>query len=187
MKKIILTFAMVACYMSLIHAQVHFGIKGGVSFENFKLKGNDYALSNSSGWHVGALLQFKVPVVGIGLQPELLYTAKKANVNSANVNSETNRIHYFEVPVNVLWKFNLVVVRPYLQAGPYFSYAVDSKGGLFHAHVNKFDWGVGLGAGVELWKLQLSGRYAWGMQNISKENNFKLRNNTFNVSLAFLF
>ena len=184
MRWAILTFMMIACYMNFVHAQFHFGIKGGVSFENFKLADarNEFTLSNSSGWHVGALFQFKVPVIGIGLQPELLYAAKKANVNG-----ETNYIHYLEVPVYVLWKFNLVVIRPYLQAGTYFSYAIDSMCRLFHSNIDEFDWGVGLGVGVELWKLQLSGRYAWGLQNISKENSLKLRNNTFNVSLAFLF
>jgi len=185
MKKIILVMVMMACYLSQINAQVHFGLKAGLNFDNFKMKNvkiDPPTLKNSSGWQAGALLQFKVPVVGLGVQPELLYTVCKTNIDQA-----TNKIHYFEVPVNLQWGLNLLLVRPYLQGGPYFGYALKSDGTWFEDKINKFDWGIALGAGVEVWKLQLSGRYQWGLQNVTKVTDFDLKNRRFNLSLGFLF
>ena len=184
MKKIFLIIIVLACSFSHADAQFHFGLKAGLNFDNFSYKHarETLTLDNSIGWQAGALLQFKVPIVGLGVQPELLYTVKKAKVGD-----ESNSIHYFEVPVNAFWSFNLIVVRPYLMAGPYFSYAVDFSGDVFKSQVEKFDWGIGLGAGAEIWKLQIGARYSWGLQNVSNVSEFEMKNNTFTLSLAFLF
>ena len=183
MKKIVLIVMMAFC-MSQIDAQVRFGIKGGVNFENFNYKHarEELTIDNSIGWQAGALLQFKIPVVGMGVQPELLYTVRKAEVDN-----KSNSVHYFEVPLNVQWGFDLVIIRPYVMAGPYFGYAVQFNGDVFKSHIDKFDWGVGLGAGVELWKFQLGARYSWGLQNVSGMEEFEMKNNTFTVSLALMF
>ena len=188
MKRRIVLVVMMACCMSQVDAQVRFGIKGGVNFENFSYKNaqEELTIDNSVGWQAGALLQFKIPVVEIGVQPELLYTVKKADVKDG-VKNESNSIHYFEVPLNVQWGFNLAFIRPYVMAGPYFGYAVEFGGDVFKSHIDRFDWGIGLGAGIELWKLQLGARYSWGLQNVSGVKEFEMKNNTFTLSLALLF
>ena len=188
MKKVILSIMMMACFTSLINAQIKFGIKGGVNFENFKLEDarNQLTLDNAIGWQAGILLQAKIPGIGLGVQPELLYTAKKADIKIIQGSNETNSIRYLEVPLNVLWSINLVVVRPYLIGGPYFCYALKSEGSVFETQINKFDWGIGLGGGVEIWKLQLGARYSWGLQDVSKAD-FELKNNKFTLSLGILF
>ena len=186
MKKIILVVVVMACYLSQINAQVNFGIKGGVNFDKFKFDEDakkQLTLENVSGWQAGALLQIKIPVIGVGVQPELLYTVSKTNIDS-----KENSIHYFEVPVNLQWGLNLAVVRPYLQGGPYFGYALKCEGDKFKDHINKIDWGVALGAGIDIWKFQLSCRYQWGLHNVSNEADFKeLKNNKLSLSLGFLF
>ena len=181
MKRVILVMIVLACWTGLTNAQIRFGIKGGLNYDNFHFSSakNDLQLDNSTGWHAGALLQFKVPIIGIGLQPELLYTVKKSDVNE-----KSNSVGYFEVPVNLRWGFNLLVVKPYLLAGPYFSYATNLKGDTFKDKIERFDWGVGLGGGVEIWKLQLGFRYAWGLQNVSSVSEFKMKNRTFSASLG---
>ena len=183
MKKIILVAMFAVCYLNLMNAQVLFGIKGGFNYDNFLLKDskNELSISNSSGWQAGILLQVKIPEIGAGVQPELIY-----KVVNADVKDESNSIHYFQVPVNLFKSFNLGVIRPFLEAGPYFGYAVQLDGETFKHKINKFDWGIGLGAGVELSKLQLGARYSWGLQDVSKEE-FELKNNIFSLSLAILF
>lgn len=185
MKKISLAVLIAACSISQIIAQVHFGLKGGVNFENFEIK-NDIdgglTLENSTGWQIGALLQVKIPGTGAGIQPEILYTVCKAKVDD-----EVNSIRYFEVPLNLRLGFNLFLVRPYLSGGPYFGYAVQLDGDIFQSQINKFNWGVGLGGGAEIWKFQMDARYSWGLQNVSGVEQFELKNNRFTLSLAFLF
>ena len=112
MKRIILAIVMTAC-ISQISAQVRFGLKGGVNFENFNLKneansGAGLAIDNSTGWQAGALLQVKIPGLGVGVQPELLYTVLKANVDD-----QANSVQYFEVPINLRLGLNLLLVRPF--------------------------------------------------------------------------
>ena len=183
MKRIIVAILMTACFAGQINAQFRFGLKGGVNFDNIKIKdAPSLKVENSTGWQAGALFQVKIPGVGLALQPELLYT-----VSNVNVNQEKNGIHYFEVPVNLQLGLDLVVLRPYLQAGPYFGYALKTDGERFKDNINKFDWGVGLGGGLEIWKLQFDARYSWGLQNVSSMKEFEMKNNRFTVSLGIMF
>ena len=186
MKKIILVIALMVGYMSQTDAQIKFGLKAGLNFDKFSPKNarQDLKFKNSTGWQAGALLKINVPVIGIGVQPELLYTVKKTNVDS-----KSNSIHYFEIPVNLRWELNLLLIKPFLMGGPYFGYAVNTTGKVFNAddaNIDKTDWGIGLGGGVEVWKLQLGARYSWGLQDVAVKD-FKIRNNTFSASVAYFF
>ena len=188
MKKIILSVVVVACFLSQTNAQIKFGIKGGVTFDNFNYKDakEELKIGNSTGWQAGALLKVKVPVIGIGIQPELLYTVRKAQVTDGGGKDATNTINYLEVPVNLQWGPDLVLLQPYLMFGPYFSYAFNIKGEELKDKLNKSDWGVSLGAGLDVWKLQVAARYSWGLQDVGVKD-FKLKTNSFKVSLGILF
>ena len=96
MRKLIAVIMIMACWMSNADAQIKFGIKGGVNFADFNYTAEDFKLKNTTGWQAGALLQIKIPAIGIGIQPELLYTVKKADIAK-----ETNSLSYFEVPLNI--------------------------------------------------------------------------------------
>jgi len=183
MKKIILAILVTACSISQINAQFKFGLKAGANFNNVKVKEAPATLKvdNLTGWQAGALLQIKIPAVGIAVQPELLYTARKFKIDE-----EKSGINYFEVPINLQLGLNLVLLRPYLQAGPYFGYVLNADGENFKDKIDKFDWGIGLGGGLEIWKLQLDARYSWGLQNVSAKD-FQIKNNRFTLSLAYLF
>jgi len=182
MKKTVLAMMIMACYVSQINAQVDFGLKGGINYANFKFKDAGVDVSEATGWLAGALLQIKIPVIGVGVRPELLYTTFRGKVDNA-----PHSIHYLQVPVNVFKSFGLLVIRPYVQAGPYFSYAVHVDGKAFKDHIKEFDWGIGLGGGVQVWRLQLDARYSWGLQNVSSVKDFKMKNNVFSLSLGYLF
>ena len=185
MKKIILALVMMAFCMSRIDAQIHFGIKGGVNFDGFSYRdAQNLTLEKSTGWQAGALLLIKIPKIGIGVQPELLYTVSRA---TASNNRELNAIHYFEVPINLHLGLDLKFIRPYFQLGPYFGYALKTDGSLFRERIDKTDWGIGLGAGLDLWKFQFCARYSWGLHNVAKVSDFELKNKKFTLSLGFLF
>ena len=185
MKKHILAGLMMTLLVAQASGQISFGLKAGLNFDVFKFENakSQINLDNASGWHAGALLLVKVPVIGIAVQPELLYMVSKANIDS-----EDNKIHYFEVPVNLQWGLDLPLIRPFIQGGPYFGYALQAEGAKLKDNIEKFDWGIALGAGIDVWKLQLSACYSWGLHELSKDvSEFKLKNNRFNLSLGFLF
>jgi len=187
MKRIILAVVVTACFASQINAQFHFGLKGGLNFANFKIEQSikqakdQVTIENSTGWQAGALLQIKIPVIGLAFQPELLYTVRKVDMDQ-----KAHGIHYFEVPVNLQFGLDLKVLRPYLQAGPYFGYALKTDGEHFE-NISKLDWGAGIGGGLEIWKFQLDARYSWGLQDVSSVKEFEIKNNRFTVSLGILF
>lgn len=155
-------------------AQFKFGVKGGLNFTNFN-SAKDF--DNSTGWHLGLVSQVSIPVVGLGLQPELLYTVAKSGEGSIN---------YIQIPINIRYQLIPGPIRPIILAGPYFSYASNFSG-VFNGNTQRLDWGLGLGAGVEIWKIQFAGRYSWGLQNISKADDVNIKNNAFTLSLAYFF
>jgi hypothetical protein len=185
MKKILLILV-AFMFTGSIYAQLRFGIKAGVNFSEFNSKAQILQTNEGGGtaWQVGLASQFKIPLVGIGIQPELLYSVNRGKDNS---------IGYFTVPVNLRWQpLPIPLIKPVILAGPYFGYAVNFKG--FESikdDIKRLDWGIGLGGGVEIWKLQIEGRYNWGLQNLGKDikemNGSSLKNNVFTLSAIYFF
>ncbi|MDR2293527.1 MAG: porin family protein [Prevotellaceae bacterium] len=184
MKKII--FITLIAFVSFeTSAQFKLGIKGGWDFENFNISGNvgnQLKKDKSTSWNLGAVAQF--PLTGnLHLQPEVLYSTQKSTLNSGNAKTEY-KMSYFKIPVNLLYKFNIPVVNPYISFGPYLGYIVN-RNDISKNTIKKTDWGISVGAGVEFLGFQLSANYNWALQNISDVSNIKWKNNKFNVSVAF--
>ena len=114
------------------------------------------------------------------------------------------KMNYLQLPVNLQWGVDLVLFCPFIMVSPYIGYAI-AKGDGFKdvgwSNLNKFEYGVGLGAGLDIWKFQVSGRYCWDLGTMSDfkgdnfgegvEDAFKALNNGknrgFELSIAFLF
>ncbi|MDR0420310.1 MAG: PorT family protein [Prevotellaceae bacterium] len=186
MKKILFITLILVASLEASAQQFRFGIKGGWDFENFDIGGkigNQLKNDKSTAWNVGAVGQ--VHLVGsLYLQPELLYSTQKNTMIDTEKAKAKHKVSYFQVPVSLLFKFGMPVVNPYLSCGGYFGYAIDRNNTAKHS-LKKTDWGARVGAGVEIWKLQVSANYNWALQNISDISDIKWKNNKFNVSVAF--
>lgn len=156
-------------------AQVHYGFIGGATFSSAKPK--EWKITENTMYHAGASVQFCLPA-GFSIQPSLLYQVKSSHIPSIeNVPSVEGyeawkafdySVGYLEVPVSIQWGPDLLIMRPYVELVPFVGYALNNK---FDdgTEVSKNDWkslkrweyGVGLGAGLEVWRLQLSARYNW--------------------------
>ncbi|MDR1593635.1 MAG: PorT family protein [Prevotellaceae bacterium] len=179
MKRILLILIAVSLVGS-IHAQLRFGVKAGVNFSKFNSK-EQILQTEGAAWQAGLAAQFKIPLIGLGIQPELLYSVNKGKDNS---------IGFFTVPINLRWQpLPIPFIKPIILVGPYFGYAVNFKGfDTFKNDIKRFDWGIGLGGGVEIWKLQIEGRYNWGLQNMGERvKNFDLKSNVFTLSAIYFF
>jgi len=195
MKKIVISA--IALFFALnLSAQSHWGIKAGVNLPS-DLKVNSSAAIESAwkgrtGWHAGLLLQLNIPVVGLSIQPELQYSTTKYEVAGTNYNMEFGHL---ELPVNIEWGIDLLLLRPFVVAAPYINYGVTYGGEWIKnkdVDWNDFGYGFGLGAGIEIWRLQIMGKYNWALGNLSKVktedwglNKSKLNN--FQLSVAILF
>ena len=109
------------------------------------------------------------------------------------------------LPVSVQWGPDLLVARPFLDVTPYVGYSLSNKikadvAGLEEVVKggNGLDYGLGLGAGINVWKLQAIVRYNWNFGLLGKLDDFKdlgigdfkTENDTYGgvtVSVAYFF
>lgn len=173
----------------------HFGVIGGLTFS--KANVSEIKNLNYTGFHAGVAYQLDLPL-GFSIQPELVYQQRGAKYNDPAKNMS---VGFIELPVNIQWGPDLVLFRPYLMLSPYVGYAVMNRrydpvntNVLLKNQwdgVNRFEYGVGLGIGVEIWKFQLSGKYCWSLGNVFDrkiENLFDdAKFGGFQLSLAILF
>jgi hypothetical protein len=177
----------------VVGAQGRFGLVAGTNYTSFKPESATIeTIKSASGFHAGIAYQVRVPFVGLAMQPELLYSQKSFEAENGTT-SETYTMNYVELPINIQWGINLLLLRPFVFASPYASYAVSKSGELSDVawdDLNRFDYGVGLGAGVEIWKFQISGKYNWSMKSFDSNDHLEFGNakfNGFQLSLALLF
>lgn len=193
MKKLFLGLAVAAS--SLVFAQekakstspVAFGVKAGLNVST--ISGGD---SNGKAGFYGGLFA-NIPVASsFSVQPEVLYNgvgAKADGLEDLKVN-----LSYISVPV--MFQYN-ATPEFYLEAGPQFSFLVDSKFKYQSAsvdandYIKSFDFGIGIGAGYFFTpNIGVNARYVAGVTDIGKEvagAQPEGKNNVFQVGLAYKF
>ncbi len=178
-------------------AQGRFGIKGGLNFNSLKdvSQSVDDTWSKQTGHHIGLTYQAKIPFIGLGIQPELLFERRRSENSMGN----TVNMDYLTLPINVQIGLDLLLFRPFIMAGPYLSYAIGKGDMLANVpwdDINRLDYGYMLGAGVDIWRLQVSGKYMWGQgklqdagsQPLLDGNSFdKAKMEGFHLSVAWMF
>lgn len=171
MKRIVLALTAMLLLLSVsASAQVRFGVTGGLGFN--KTNFTDVATEKDPvGWHAGAALSIDLPA-GFTIQPALQYHQKGAFVSKGI----TQKMGYVELPVSFQWGPDLLIFRPFVDVTPFVGYAVDNEtvaelsvADIDIASLNLENWdgkerleyGLGLGGGIEVWRLQFVARYIW--------------------------
>ncbi len=141
-------------------------ILGGSFFKNF------------TGYHIGAGIRTD-SWNGFKLQPELLY-----NVRGTRVDDLTNwKMSYLEMPINLQWGLDLVILRPYLQVAPCIGYNFSNSisnteaGGALEkvtSSANRFEYGLSVGGGLDLMNMiQLSLTYNWNFGQVADLSEYQ--------------
>ncbi len=198
MKRFTLITLLMLILSTAAFSQAKIGIKGGLNFNSYKdvTENVNTTWNNSTGYHFGMTFQTKVPFIGLGLQPELLFVRKGVE----NLNSPSNNFHldYLTLPINVQIGLDLILFRPFVMVSPYISYAI-GKGEMLENtswdNLNRFDYGYGLGVGLDIWKLQITGKYNWGIGKLQNASSTDINGQTlknakfegFQLSVAIMF
>jgi hypothetical protein len=183
------------------HAQLSFGIKGGLNISSVKFSGDFLNAGNVTGFHIGPLVELMVPYTGIGLDAAILYSQKGLYSSQGGGLARKQNIStdYIDIPVNVKWKVGIPLIKGYLSAGPYASICVSGADvwdipGTVKAEVEAKTFGAGLnfGAGVEVFgSLQVGFTYGLGLTNdysASKLNDIANgKSNLMSITAALLF
>lgn len=181
MRKFIVTAALLLGLTAITaEAQIKFGIKGAFTYTSLNLKEatwNDM-VDSKTGYNFGAALNIDLPL-GFAIQPEVAYiqtgTQMEFDVPIIGKQSVDLNIGSLEVPVGIQWGIRLGPVRPFVQCVPYLSIPLAHTMKLNDKTLelenndelwSKVNGGVGVGFGLDVWKLQLSCRYKWDLGNI---------------------
>lgn len=158
---------------------IRVGAVGGLTSSETSVKSFD--TKTISAYHAGVALQ--IPLIGkLSIQPELLYQVKGSSFNTEGgtlggwAGSMDIKNGYLELPVQIQWGPDLLLFRPYVLAEPFLGYQLNSKVNnselkSLESGMNRLEYGLGVGFGIELWRLQLSAKYYWNYGNLYKDGS----------------
>jgi len=169
--------------------EYHYGIVAGQNVATIKSKDGS-SQDVITGWMGGLAFQVVWPK-GFVVQPEVLYSQKGCIFSNSGIKYDIN---YLEVPVRVMYRLHMAEVKPFVFAAPYGAYTikvVPENENLIEEdfppdQIKKMDFGIGVGGGFDVWKIQLSFKYSWGFAQVV-DKSIGIRNKVFTVSAGFLF
>lgn len=126
MKKIISVLMVAVCLMMAApaQAQLHFGVKGGLNISKLSFSKDAFKGDNKTGFFVGPMAEFTLPIIGIGADVAALYSQTDLGADG----EKTMKLKTFAVPVNLKWSFGLgSMLGAYIAAGPQFDFNIGNK------------------------------------------------------------
>ena len=145
----------VCAFMALpAQAQLQFGVKGGVNVSKVKYDDGIFASDNMAGFFVGPMVDFTIPIIGLGVDGALLFSQRGIKANNSGV-KQTG----LDIPINLKYTIGLGnILGIFVAAGPDFYF--DFQGGNKFYKKEKATVGINVGAGVKLIKhIQLGINY----------------------------
>ena len=203
MRKIFL----IACFilgLQATYSQIDFGIKGGINYNSKSIKDvSDDVFSGAkskTGFHAGVWSRFKLPLVGLYIRPEVVYTQLSNEVvfTSSNIESKTTSYDFQKIDIPILVGKKVFKVAQ-IFVGPSFQYILDGDfdaNDISEVNSDGFSLGLQFGAGVELGKLGLDVRWERALSdtesslidnNTSESINFDTRVNQIIIGLSYKF
>jgi hypothetical protein len=208
MKRILgLLFVISLLAVAPAQAQLKFGVKAGTNLtgspSNIKniedLKG--LSAEGTTGFFVGPMAKFTIPVLGLGLEADVLYSRTGTKVAGEEVNKNS-----IEIPVYLRYDFALPLISkvavPFIAVGPQFGYAFGSTDEMTDwgkYEYKKSNMSLNLGAGaILLSKIQLHVNYNIALGKTSElqgigglwegaSSVMDSKTNTWQISAAYLF
>ncbi|MCD8317993.1 MAG: porin family protein [Paraprevotella sp.] len=195
------------CLVSLLwvtpaHAQFKWGLEGGVNLSKVNVTGDGhlFSSSNRTGWFVGPKVQVTMPIIGLGLDASILYSQKYMKLESNGEASSNKSMPYIEIPINLRYNYGFSsLAGVYVATGPQYSWYVGSRNLIFSGESigslerSTFSWNVGAGVNL-LSHFQLGVTYNIALGETGQLDGvrdaiktFNVRNNTWQVRLAYLF
>lgn len=201
MRKIVLVLCFALGVIQFSQAQLDFGVKAGINFnsDSFQFSDNNIKevvdTKSKMGYHVGIWTRIKVPVIGLYIRPELVYTALRSEITNKTLGSTDYNFQKIDIPVLIGKKF-LGVANVFV--GPSFQYIIDGDlkwDVVKEVKSDGFTVGMQLGAGVELGKIGLDVRWERGFSDTESkailkaggEGKFDTRVNQIIVGLSYKF
>ena len=181
-------------------AQLKFGVKGGLNITSLSLSKDIVNSDNRTGFFIGPMAEFTLPIVGLGVDAAVLYSQSRAQMNNGN-DAIADNLKSLEVPINLKWTFGLgSLASGFIAAGPQFGWNVGNStfnvgNSTFYEEViqlkNNFTtFNVGVGAKF-LRHFQAGVNYNFSLGKVGEvlddEELLKIKRKTWQISVAYLF
>lgn len=214
MKKIISTLfvAVTLMFASVQSAQAQFGwgVKGGLNLQKADFENATANLNpeNFTGFFIGPMAEFTIPIIGLGIDGALLYSQSGMSFTGDNGVDETLKSHSLEVPINLKYSIGLgSLASVYAAAGPQFAFALSQdewKNDLMNYKSKPFkksQLSLNLGVGVKLFShLQAGVTYHIPLGDTAEFEDFDYtdtpgalwtlgtaKNKTWKINVAYIF
>lgn len=194
MKRLSIFLAILLCFAAgtTVSAQGLI-IKGGLNYTNVDLEGKNFKFDDGTGWHFGAGFQ-TASMMGFSLQPELLYSVQGIKLIDGAVEVQ-KKSSYLELPVNIQWGIDLIAAKPFIMVTPRIAYNLknwankETTNSLLTQFINEktnLEFGIGVGAGLNVWKLQITAKYEWNFGHVSSIEEYLANAKEANKSIGNL-
>lgn len=207
---LVVALAMFGIGMNAQAAGFKFGIKGGVTVNDFKFNESMFNSENRCGYTFGLMTKFTVPVINIGFDASVMYTHRSTKIQDIYTTDPTTgtailapgynmNTNYIEIPINFRYDLGLPVigniVTPFLTTGPDFSFLLSKQNAANAWERKKFDFAWNFGFGLMFVnKIQLHASYGLGLNNAASSeaalygsNLGDAKNRFWTVTAAYLF
>lgn len=182
-----------------VQGQVKLGLKVGTAVNHLKFSDSDAYWesvtdnSNRAGFLGGGMVEFTVPIIGIGFDASVLYVHRTSKNNYAG--GENISRDYIDIPINLKYKISIPVVqrviKPFVTTGPSFAFLTGKKHVQEALENKKSDISWNFGFGVELLShLQVAASYGFSLNNtLDTDSDYRIdgKNRYWNVTAAYLF
>lgn len=193
MKKIVILI--IALLLTLgAAAQGRLGIEAGATFSTLKFDDNS-SLGDKYNTKTGHLfgLTYDFDLIGpLGIHTALTYIRRNVEYDGS-AGKATFHSSSLELPLNLKVTLPVPIVRPYLLLGPYLDYGLEKKQLDRQVKMNRFNYGITLGAGVNiLGTLRVSYLYDLGLSELGTSANDAIfdsdaKNRSHRLSVGVMF
>ena len=194
----LLAIVVALCTAIPASAQFKFGLKAGMNVNSLKFDKEVFNSDNKAGFTGGAMVEFTIPVIGIGMDASVMYVRRTASYTEGDYSISKNR-DYIDIPVNLKYKLNVPainkIIRPYVTTGPAFAFLVSKKDFNEFIKNKSCDISWNFGFGVELVQhVQIGASYGIGLTKalettgvIDDGRTIDGKNKYWTVTAAYLF
>ncbi len=185
MKKIFLFVAGFFLVATVSQAQIKFGAKGGVNISNIDIEVEGISISPDAltSFHVGVMAKYQFSEQ-FGIQPELVYSAEGAEIESDKFN-----LNFINIPI--LFAYNPTEIFS-IHAGPQVGIlsSAEVDGEDIKDELKGLNLSLAIGAAVELTNGFTGGvRYNLGLSDLNdaEGDESTLKANTFQIYVGYFF
>ena len=203
LRRALVALVAVVAISTTASAQFSFGPRIGVAVNSLKFNKDVFDGSNRTGFTGGVQAEFMISAINLGFDASLMYVRRTSDVavgtDKVNASEKVSK-DYFEIPVNLKYKFGLPVVgsflSPYIFTGPSFAFLTSGTAVKEAFEAKKFDVSWNFGFGLQLFrKVQVAASYGLGLSKsiVNKaiegyEGNIVNGKNRFwTITAAYLF